>query len=60
MPIVPHTLKQEGESCGYSRREDCGNCGQGLECDTFVEDACGVCILAPGEFYKINTGSTLY
>ena len=54
---VPSTLKQEGESCGYSRLENCGNCGQGLECDTFVEDACGVCI--PGELYEINAGPTL-
>jgi hypothetical protein len=58
-PIVSKSLKQKGESCGFSRLDDCGNCDQGLECDTFVEDACGVCILKPGELYEISEGSPL-
>ena len=57
--FVENALKQEGESCRFSRLEDCGDCDQGLECDTLVEDACGVCIIAPGELYEIYSGPAL-
>merc|ERR1711997_1369724 len=36
-------LKQEGETCGSSRREVCGVCENGLQCDAPM-DACGHCI----------------
>ena len=41
-------LKQEGETCGSSRREVCGVCGNGLQCDAPM-DACGHCINKKGK-----------
>ena len=41
-------LKQEGETCGSSRREVCGVCENGLQCDAPM-DACGHCINKKGK-----------
>ena len=40
-------LKQEGETCGSSRREVCGVCENGLQCDAPM-DTCGHCITKKG------------
>ena len=41
-------LKQEGETCGSSRKEVCGVCENGLQCDAPM-DACGHCIAKKGK-----------
>merc|ERR1719418_117728 len=43
LPTKARNLKQEGETCGSSRREVCGVCENGLQCDAPM-DACGHCI----------------
>ena len=45
---APLNPKQEGETCGFSRSEICGVCGDGLQCDAPWMDACGYCIKKRG------------
>ena len=51
--MIANNLKQEGESCGSSSEEVCGNCDLGLECDAAPFDACGQCITKPGKLWEM-------